>query len=89
VGSAESEGRAKSDGVNGFHHRWDAADYQRIAATRFEQGVVIVRFADDDEARVAPSQLLPDPDAGADWPRLDHEDYHLIVPAPGGVIEVP
>lgn len=68
---------------------WDTVAYQRIVSSRFANGIVAVRFKNGDDARVAPDALVPEPSRRPDWANLRHEEYHLVVPAPGGEIEIP
>jgi hypothetical protein len=63
--------------------------YQRIVAASFRDGDVIVEFADGAKPRLSPRSLVAPGAPEPDWSRLRAAEFHLIVPAPDGELEIP
>lgn len=68
---------------------WDSMDYQRIVDASFREGQVVVEFADGTSARVSPRHLVSSDGPPPDWSHLRAADFHIVVPSPGGEIEIP
>lgn len=68
--------------------RWEQRDYQTITDVGFEDGRLIVRFADGDEASVAADRLVRSASNGARWGEARHTAHEIFVPAAEGDLEI-
>jgi len=68
--------------------RWEQRDYQTITDVGFEDGRLIVRFADGDEASVSADRLVRSASNGARWGEARHTAHEIVVPAAEGELEI-
>jgi hypothetical protein len=72
-------------------NRWETIEYTRIVSARFEDGVLLVKFADGEEARL-PVDRFENPYIRAqapDWSRVRAGTHEVIVPAADGDLGIP
>ena len=68
---------------------WDTMEYQRIVAASYQDGQVIVGFANGDVVRLFPRTLVAPGAPEPNWPMLYADEFHLVVPSSAGELEIP
>jgi transcriptional regulator with XRE-family HTH domain len=68
---------------------WTHMGYQRIAAARYDNGELRVRFEDGSSATLKATSVLPSGTSGVAWDALSVDPYEISVPTAGGPVEIP
>lgn len=69
--------------------RWQQHGYQRMTSVQYQDGQLLVRFADGSSARVEAARVLPPDVTTPNWPGLTLNPYEIVVPTAGAPVEVP
>ncbi len=69
--------------------KWNAREYQRIAAVSPRGADLVVQFEDGSRVIVEAKRLLPPDVQLATWDALTYNPYEIIIPTLNGEVEVP